>query len=458
MKRDNKQEYNVHVGIHNRFDIEVFDSVSGKIRQKAQAFNVILDQFWSGATGNGYIWYGTGTGTPAATDTGLFGTTYKVEATQDATGTDWDNGVCYTRTKIILSETTSVGVTISEVGVGSNSKLGTHALLQDMNGNPISITKTNSDIVTIYATVYAHWNTDGYNNGKVWMTDAVASALSTLSMPNLSGRFSYYDGEGEYVTVNNGGHSYNSQTRTMTGVASRLPVTSGNDLKGLKFASQSNIIYLLESEYPIVGETIGTGDGVTTDFALKFDLPTDATVYLDGIKSSGVTVFNRPMYSPNCYFIEISGYSRADHIIKIGAGTNEQNGTNPRYYLNPYDYIGVSAINTGHVYSWPLTVDVSNDLVSWSTFSHNTRVDIPAEFQHSKFFRFSGYSSGNYLIRGVWADTEYIRDGKMLHFDTPPAAGTVITADYTTPYVPKDANHVFDFSCTLSFGNYEGDT
>ena len=39
--------------------------------------------------------------------------------------------------------------------------LCTHALLQDMNGNNISIQKTNTDVINIYATVYLHFNQAG---------------------------------------------------------------------------------------------------------------------------------------------------------------------------------------------------------------------------------------------------------------------------------------------------------
>ena len=63
--------------------------------------------------------------------------------------------------KIQLGTSTANGSTLTEVGVAygaSSSNLATHAMLKDMNGNPISIPKTDTDIINVYATVYAHWN------------------------------------------------------------------------------------------------------------------------------------------------------------------------------------------------------------------------------------------------------------------------------------------------------------
>ncbi|MEG2001094.1 MAG: hypothetical protein RR053_06870, partial [Evtepia sp.] len=63
----------LNASIHNRFDIEVIDSRTGQVRQRAQAENIILDQMWANFDYFFYdIQYGTGTGVPAATDKTLF--------------------------------------------------------------------------------------------------------------------------------------------------------------------------------------------------------------------------------------------------------------------------------------------------------------------------------------------------------------------------------------------------
>ena len=44
--------------------------------------------------------------------------------------------------------------------------------------------------------------------------------------------------------------------------------------------------------------------------------------------------------------------------------------------------------------------------------------------------------------------------GKNIHFTTAPASGAVITADYHTPTIAKDTNHVFDLTVTIQLGEY----
>ena len=66
----------LNASIHNRFDIEVIDAATGNVRQRAQAENIICDALWTRlftpTTYFNYIHYGTGSGTPSATDASLF--------------------------------------------------------------------------------------------------------------------------------------------------------------------------------------------------------------------------------------------------------------------------------------------------------------------------------------------------------------------------------------------------
>lgn len=166
----------VEAKIHNRFDIEVIDSRTGEIRQRAQAENVICNQLWaklfSGYSNSQYftyIHYGTGTGTPASTDTSLFTYLGNAAAGMEEMETDPANCVYSCTKKIQLNELTAVGAALTEVGIGHGtdaSTLCTHAMLKDMNGNQISIVKTSTDIINIYATIYVHWVT-ALNNGSV---------------------------------------------------------------------------------------------------------------------------------------------------------------------------------------------------------------------------------------------------------------------------------------------------
>jgi len=152
------------IKIHNRFDIEVRDSITGELKQTAQAENILLDSIYTRLCGGSSyfvnIHFGTGTGTTVATRTSLFthlGTKTAVdeELVKAIPISSW-------KRKIVLAPEEYVGQTITEVGIawGSTaSYLMTHAMIKDAEGNSISITKTDTDLVTIYATVYVTFST-----------------------------------------------------------------------------------------------------------------------------------------------------------------------------------------------------------------------------------------------------------------------------------------------------------
>lgn len=171
---EDKQTVNVDINtsIHNRFDIEVIDSRTGKVRQRAQAENIILDQLWTillaPASYFKYIHYGSGTVTPTASDTSLtefigcklcngYRTYYDTDDGNRIYGSDgsesyWlttdidsEKKVASARMHIQLDENTAVGKSISEIGIAYSSvenSLCTKALLKDMNGNSLIINKT----------------------------------------------------------------------------------------------------------------------------------------------------------------------------------------------------------------------------------------------------------------------------------------------------------------------------
>ena len=82
-KADKALQLDFRASIHNRFDVEVRDAATGELRQRARGFNVICDALWDKLfyTSSGkwlprryfnYVLYGSGSGTPSASDTALF--------------------------------------------------------------------------------------------------------------------------------------------------------------------------------------------------------------------------------------------------------------------------------------------------------------------------------------------------------------------------------------------------
>lgn len=154
--------------IHNHFDFMLESSAGWE--KVAVAENVVLDQLYdkyfkvlrSYRAPLAYIALGTGTAEPATTDTGLKQS--KIVKAMQARFCKWDTEIgCYVLTGYIeLNSTEGNALAFSEVGIQSYSTADsyivycTRALVKDANGNPISITKSSTEKLRVYATVYIY--------------------------------------------------------------------------------------------------------------------------------------------------------------------------------------------------------------------------------------------------------------------------------------------------------------
>lgn len=79
---------------------------------------------------------------------------------------------------------------------------------------------------------------------------------------------------------------------------------------------------------------------------------------------------------------------------------------------------------------------------------------VPSALRSKRYWQFQNTGSTAtrlyFAAVGVAADPEH-----NITFSTPPAAGAVITADYTPNCIAKDENHVFDLTLALTFGEYQ---
>ena len=506
--------------IHNRFDVEVVDSKTGKIKAKAEAFNVICNNLWTQLLAPGTyfnaIHYGTGTGTPSASDSSLFSFSGALSSFKETTyGADILNGTTWCRRQVRLEPSEAVGVTISEVGIAystSQNALCTHAMLQDMNGNPVSITKTNTDIINIYATVFAHhsvfndgsgvifpyhhikdgsdkidplfrwllgvdWTTSGNYNQQIEVA-LVNYGASNPAMRTTNG----LDGTKQtHVTP-----SYSIAERKVSYTISQLAIDRGNlssGIMGIVFYAynygvdfRGNDVLYLNSDgnwWPgssVTGESIGTGDGVTTDFSTKFSFPKNATIYVDGVASDAVVSCEPLRYNDmGIYFIPIefehtafgydakrSPFVSLQDIPKSQSTSNNDYVTGSAVYYNPYYSFGIASFKMNSVsMSSYIKIDVSDDLQSWEEISipYDGNVTVPESLQNKKFWRLTRIGTNNVYVY-PYELTAVNLTGKNIHFSTPPSAGSVITADYTTPVIAKDENHVYDLTVTLQFGEF----
>ena len=508
-----QQAVDFNASIHNRFDVEVVDAKTGEIKSSARGFNTICNNLWSRLfSGSSYfstIAYGQGSGIPSPEDTNLFsrlgGST--PNSADDVVAVDYNSGVFSYRRKIQLSESTAAGKTITEVGIEYTSSNGlcTHALLEDMNGNPISILKTDSDIVNIYATIFIHFVGGGFDRGSIKMNyyDPKSSLLSKFAgvSPEYPPNYFLFSSELGFLT-NDGSsdlkgikpsdfvwnrdtpnsenkasltYSYDAENKTIKLKASRLGVSAGNMGGILRFliayyrASWGTYNYhqLLPSMDISVGgswfpyseiknEAVGTGDGVTTDFSLDFPYAHDAEVYVDGALTRAVTVD---------YAVNTAG-SIQHKVLWLSPDTVSQETLIPAYnawsayisaterermFYNPMFALGLYSLSLRSV-----TLYASNDLLSWeevtSVDNVSTTYVIPDKYSHHKYWK--GVHRGLPNCSFVTPELPEGFTGKTLHFDSAPAEGATITASYRSDCFAKDENHVFDLSVTFHFGEY----
>lgn len=521
----------VKASIHNRFDIEVVDSKTGEVKQKAYAENVVLDNWFvalaeteyntygthKGGPATGFV-FGSGSGLPASTDADLFSRFGYAASTDNGTWATPSKS-CYSMTKkVSLSETQYVGKVFTEVGLCSSNipysngnpsfrKTTTHAMLKDMNGNAVSLTKTDTDIFNIAATVFFHWDENGYGDGSIKIT---SSALKTWSYNGWHSNALIYflvgvgyksgdkfaRGYSIYSSVkqesdNAMSFSIDSTGKEITLKGDRIPVGSSNlcacyaTIHVVDSTRYNNASSVTHYKCPFIvikaggesipgsqikGETVATADGATSDFSTKFPYATNARIYVNGVEqSSGVAVSNGFVSSekPGRYLLGVDEDSTIENIVPSqfppafiydssvtwqGDPSNTMPQDKVLCLYNPnYREIGWNNVTVTNTTASVYVKDgVGGDWVSTSKTLSGEKKNYP--FMKIKYgtWNFSGDTSRIY----VYTDETTVNN---IHFDEPPPTGAIITADYFTETIAKDENHVFDLSLTIQLGEYTGE-
>lgn len=508
----------IRADLHNRFDIEVVRG--GEVVQRAVAHNVVCNSYFAApitSLWNEYIRYGTGSGTPAATDTQLFNEIgYKIgyAATNFPVGYDKEsNALSFTRKAQIL-ENENVGATITEVGTSSGTAantLKTHAMLKDMNGNDISIVKTATDIINIYATIYLtlqstngiiimpaeqfmlmKLNDYGFSPATPLLSLLGATSTGNIFMCTSAGPAVRW--RGSQYTPGNFTMTVDSANKKLKSSTVRIPAASEN-YGGIGAISlfmtdswrwgqnmPSGIVFVPGKEnswYPgssIVGEAIGTGDGTTTAFATAFPfVKNGAKIYVNGVEqTSGVTVTTgKPGSKDIAPFMNILSYSidkskvigdRYPHFASFkGDISPVYNALGRTFFENPYYTEGIDQV-TGRGYKLYCSDVYSENIADYTLVSQNSDIaaataNVAAGYKNKRYWALLNYyetygsSSSTNPAQITEINCNAFDNFKNIVFDTPPAAGAVITADYTTALIAKDANHVFDFSFEISLAD-----
>lgn len=487
--------------IHNKFHVEVRNADSGELKQEGFAENIVTDEMYSNNglmgfnhTFNG-IAFGGGVGTPSPSDTRLFNEIGAKSGKVDER--IWSHPVSSVTKSVVLGTTEFNGTTITEVGIyrllylNDGAGIVTHAMLKDAEGNPLSIAKTSSDVITIYATLYIELVDDPQAKGKfnempnynpivmtvidrswVSVTNRGGGASNNGVMVGSAGGpapYNYMKLIDKHLGVPKYYSGFNSIIRDLDSRKikweTRLDVNSANfDIEEIGLALgggsyqsgvstryiEPELAYRLDltdsyvwTPYRLKDLELGTGDGLNTEFNIGRHRTSDIEVKVDGQSVSGYTLRNvndnnKERMSLLDFIDEELSYASV-HNIGEGLGISndvpiEFNDDIIGKQLSFYSTTSSSRV-TGHrdgtSYNIPL---VGNN---------NKRTAVIEE--NYDYFTFSWLTTSQPIVE----DPDYVQPAVV--FNNPPADGVPVTISYTVPYIPKTEDYVLDLSFEIEW-------
>lgn len=309
------------VTLHNRYEIELIDA-NGNVKQKATAYNVVLDSWKSAMRVPPLgISFGSGSGEPSSSDTSLFSKLWNIKASVARTKID-DRTVQFKLVCNVPASTSYVG-TITEVGLLCRADKGSihssydftdpisHALLKDAEGNPISIVKSDTDILR--ATAYAFYTLDLSGIGVVQLPIeksamygvGLNSDYGSCGWQLMTSLYLSVDVKGNVSPISVGGtysDKYAGGVHTAKIATSRMDASVGNThyyhrltikdrrsySNGYDYGDIGHIIFPNADVFPpklLSNITVGVGDGATTEFKCPLNLFIEGSdvVYINGV-------------------------------------------------------------------------------------------------------------------------------------------------------------------------------
>jgi hypothetical protein len=363
--------------------------------------------------------------------------------------------------------------------------------LKDMNGNTVSIVKTDTDIIVIYATIYAGSSTfsgdmSGIDIARIGVqnnpllssilgrrTKGYAGTPANGYAFNLSANMAD-------TTYDKGDYSSGTYTAADIDVLNkkatfyhRIPSASANT-GGLKsyvlsnshlwgfntYRKQPSIIGRLNTStltQSTITEQIGTGNGVLTDFSTTFPFVKSGTcvIKVDGVSASPTVYYGMPCNKDVTGFLRNRTNAEQPDRCAFGlAGYLDFTQiTTPEIIENPfYEVYGLTSV-TGYRFK----LESSDDMTTWTEAAKNelntsVTVSIPSGHQKKRYYRIS-CTAGDYC-EVTKIESSEMDNYKNVRFATPPASGAVITAEYQCDCAAKDVYHVVDVTVVIQLGEY----
>lgn len=476
------------INLHNKFDIEVKNIKTKEIKRyrgynsiTTSALNALASMKHSFSSLHQYIAFGNGN---------LQGGYLSSSIVE--TQLDYNTGIGVKKLKITMMPSQFIGKIISTVGLMSSSTYFSSSNLKDSEGNIISITKTEVDEITIYATVYikSEVNSHSATGFKDYNYDDSRGFSASILRRLLIGdstyeRYPYIYASSEPLraTVKNASlFSGTSKTGAQTSAGATRTISAEYNSSEANYSimtigTPDGMISLLDDPSwtgAYAELDIGVGDGVTTEFDTPLQL-LDSTAVGNEVKLDGVI--------SNCNISDYKSDIGATSLIReLTANISDPRRVYEFFYSNPkgveypdtlefkFELVkplrikGLSgygySVSTGYGYQ-SAQLYYSTDGVNYveapgcsaSLTDPNNSTIFGTPSPDAKYFKL--ICSNRTPSLGYLKDLRIIPDipQKQLKFNTPPPAGSVITAKLFCKGIPKTNKHILRVSVSTTFAD-----
>ena len=495
--------------MHNKYELQLIDSRTNTVKQTCTAHNVVLDNYYSTFTSMSsysaymqlnYILLGTGSGTPAVTDTTLFqylalkaitnGNVQRIGA--------YENPYQFSVVKSVTFNESEANGNLTEIGLGSGDSsrtIYTHAIFTDSEGHPITITKTNTDRLTVTATVYLSLT---FPSGVIPLPVQAWTELEVNKQ--VSEKYSSLSSQYTPQIINQAlgiSVSY-SKIRFLTGISvdyaassNRPGLTIGSTVAYTSpiiryttnrlLAAEGNLsktwqVYAIHTPYciiplpnhnlftPVSLTLEQTSDGNTTgfNFGIPELMPSETKVYIDGVLAdpNTYTFYGKDFNCRQAWISQHGTYlTKHDGTVYYATSSTSSDPTAVLPIMSTYDHTSANALTLYYDFTEPKTINAlkhetngncslyySNDNVEWTLVTTQAAaVDSVYTFTPitARYWKTYIASFGrNTDIVHCCGAFDYYRP--QLQFNTAPPANSVITIETKSEYPLKNSNWIIE--------------